>query len=192
MHGAGLSGIVATALMVLRFILAFIFIRAGITKLSDLADFRTAVTNYQILPDRLTGAAALAVPAVEVGAGTLLVLGVLPGITAACLAALLVTFSVAIIINLARGRVFDCGCGGTAPRTISWRHVAVNALLAAGAVALALAPPPGPGLLAGPAGVFAVHLPHGAAVPAALTAALALVLASVVRAAAEVRRTLRS
>jgi uncharacterized membrane protein YphA (DoxX/SURF4 family) len=192
MHGAGLSGIVASALLVLRFVLALVFIRAGIIKLSDLADFRTAVTNYQILPGRLTGAAALAVPAVEAGAGTLLVLGVLPSITAACLAALLVTFSVAIIINLARGREFDCGCGGTAPQTISWRHVAVNVLLAATAVALALAPPAGPGLLAGPGGVFAVRLPHAAGVPAVLTAALLLVLASTVRAAAEVRRTLRS
>lgn len=191
MHNADLAGITASGLLALRCILAFIFIRAGVTKLSDLADFRTAVTNYEIVPPALTGALALGVPAVEVAAGLLLLLGVLPGVVAALLALLLVSFSVAIIINLARGRVFDCGCGGTAPSLIGWRHVTVNGLLAAAAVAITLAPQSGPVLLAGPSGAFSASLPHGAGTPVILAAVLGLVVASTLRAAFTVHRTLR-
>jgi uncharacterized membrane protein YphA (DoxX/SURF4 family) len=192
MQDASLPGIAALALLALRFILALVFIRAGIVKLSGLADFRAAVKNYQILPARLTGAAALGVPAVEVGAGTLLLLGVLPGITAGCLAALLVVFSVAIAVNLARGRVFDCGCDGAAPQQISWRHVAVNVLLAGAAAAMTLAPPSGFGLLAGPGGVFSPSLPRGAVVPVMLTVTLVVLMARTLRAALTARRALRS
>jgi uncharacterized membrane protein YphA (DoxX/SURF4 family) len=191
MQGASLPGIAALALLALRFVLALVFIRAGVVKLSGLADFRAAVRNYQILPARLTGAAALGVPAAEVGAGTLLLLGVYPGITAACLAVLLAVFSVAIAVNLARGRVFDCGCGGTAPQRISWRHVAVNALLAAAAAAMTLAPPSGFALLAGPDGVFSPHLPRGAVVPVALTVTLGVLMTRTLRAARTAHRALR-
>jgi uncharacterized membrane protein YphA (DoxX/SURF4 family) len=183
MQGANLPGIAALVTLAARFVLAFIFLRAGIAKLSDLSDFRTAVANYQILPARLNGTAARAVPVAELTAGLLLLLGVLPGITAAFLAALLAIFSVAIIINLARGRVFDCGCGGTAPRQISWRHVAVNLALAASAVAVALAPPAALDAVAGPAGAFSVSLPHGSGIPVLLTVSLGLVMASMFRAA---------
>jgi uncharacterized membrane protein YphA (DoxX/SURF4 family) len=190
MQDASLPGIAALALLAVRFILALVFIRAGIVKLSGLADFRVAIKNYQLLPAGLTGVAALGVPAAEVSAGTLLLLGIFPGITAACLAVLLVIFSVAIAINLARGRVFDCGCGGTAPQQISWRHVAVNMLLAAAAAGMTLAPPSGFGLLAGPGGVFSPRLPHGAGVPAMLAAVLVVLLASTLRAAVAARRAL--
>jgi uncharacterized membrane protein YphA (DoxX/SURF4 family) len=183
MQGASLPGIAALGVLAVRFVLAFIFIRAGIAKLSDLPDFRIAVANYKILPARLNGAVACGVPAMEVTAGVLLLLGVLPGITAAFLAALLTIFSVGIIINLARGRVFDCGCGGSAPQKISWRHVAVNLALAAFAVAVTLAPPSGLTLLAGPAGAFSISPPHGSGLPALLAVTLGLVMASTLRAA---------
>ena len=58
-------------------------------------------------------------------------------------ASALFAFSVAVIVNLCRGRTIECGCfGGSAPRQITWRLVATDAVLGAGSIAVAVAPPP--------------------------------------------------
>lgn len=193
MDRTGFAGIAAAILLVMRFYLAVVFLRAGTVKLADRREFRSAVANYEILPAGLVGAAAVTVPAVEVAAGTLLLLGVLPGVVAAVLAALLLAFAAGIAVNLARGRVFDCGCdtGSAAPQTISWGHVTVDALLAAGAVALCLAPPRDLALLPGPGGAFAVGVPGGSTLPVLLAAALVFLVARVLGQAAAARRQLR-
>jgi uncharacterized membrane protein YphA (DoxX/SURF4 family) len=190
-HSAGLGGTVAVALLALRFMLAGLFIRAGIVKLADITDFRLAVGNYQIVPVNLVKAAAVGVPLVEVAAGGLLMLGIFSGVVCFLLAALLAGFTAVIAVNLARGRVFDCGCGGTAPRKISWRHVISNMLLAAFAVAIALAPPSALTIFPGPGGMFSVNIPPGAGVPAVLATALGLVMAIVLSAAMAARSLLQ-
>jgi uncharacterized membrane protein YphA (DoxX/SURF4 family) len=193
MDDAGLAGVAAVTLLVIRFYLAIVFIRAGLTKLADLAEFRLAVTNYKILPASLANMAAVAVPVAEVTAGLLLLLGVLPGIVAAILALLLVCFSAAIGVNLARGRVFDCGCGGSsAPQLISWRHVVVNLMLAALAVLISIAPPAGFDLLHGPHGVFSIGIPAGSRIPIVLAAVLGFMTVRMLGAAVAVRRALRA
>jgi uncharacterized membrane protein YphA (DoxX/SURF4 family) len=178
---AGLAA--ACALLALRLIVGGLFLRAGAAKLADRADFRRAVRNYEIVPPRLVRATAAAVPAAEVTAGGLLLLGLATSIASWVVAALLAGFSAAIAVNLSRGRVFDCGCGGTAPRTISWRHVASNSLLAASAVAVAVAPPPALALCTGPGWVFSLTMPRGSGVPVVLAAALGVVTVVLLRAA---------
>jgi uncharacterized membrane protein YphA (DoxX/SURF4 family) len=190
-HNAGFLAITASALLAARIVIAITFIRAGIIKLMDLADFRLAITNYEIVPAGMVKIVALAVPAVEVTAGLLLLFGVLPGVVAALLATLLAAFSVAMIINLARGREFDCGCGGTAPQVISWRHVARNAALATCLAVVALFPLSVLLLAAGPEGPFPVHAPQGAGIPVLLTSLLCLLLASLLRIALTVLRSLQ-
>jgi uncharacterized membrane protein YphA (DoxX/SURF4 family) len=183
----------AAILLVLRFIIAGIFIRAGAIKLASLKEFRLAVTNYEIVPANLAGAAAVIVAAVEVIAGLLLLLGVLPGVVAAVLAALLVCFSAAITVNLARGRVFDCGCdGSTTPQTISWGHVRADLLLAAAAAAISVAPPAGLGLLHGPGGVFRIGIPGGSGGPVLLAAALSFLTTRLIGAGLAARRLMRT
>jgi hypothetical protein len=52
----GIAGVVATTLLITRFAMAVISIRAGTVKLANLREFRLAVANHQILPlssDRL-------------------------------------------------------------------------------------------------------------------------------------------
>jgi uncharacterized membrane protein YphA (DoxX/SURF4 family) len=193
MHSAGLAGVAAAILLVCRFVIAGIFIRAGLIKLANLSEFRLAVMNYQIVPVRLVSGTAIAVAAVEAGAGLLLLLGVVPMIVAAALAALLLCFSAAITVNLARGRVFDCGCdsSGIAPQTISWAHVGTNVVLAGVAVVISIAPPAGLALLPGPAGVLSIGIPAGSDVPILLTAALAILLTRVLGAAVAARRLIR-
>lgn len=175
-------------LLAARCLIAGVFLRAGFAKVTDLGDFRSAVANYRLLPPALVPAVALSLPFAELTAAVLLVLGILPGIVAAVLAALLLCFAAAIAINLARGRTFDCGCAGSAPRTINWSHVASNVCLAAVAVALALAPPATLALWPGTSGAFSVATPRGDATPIVLAVVAALVTVAVLRRAADVRK----
>src|ERR1700733_8085926 len=112
MHYSAPMVVTAVFLAGMRLVIAGVFIRAGIVKLVRPGRFRRAVANYDIVPAALVGVTAGSVPVVEAAAGLLLLLGVLPGVVAAILAALLVCFAAVITVNLARGRVFDCGCGG--------------------------------------------------------------------------------
>jgi uncharacterized membrane protein YphA (DoxX/SURF4 family) len=184
----GIGLIAAALLLVTRFAMAAIFIRAGTVKLASLREFRLAVANYEILPLSLVPAVAVSVAAGEVAGGVLLLLGVAPGPASAVLAGLLVCFSAAIGVNLTRGRIFDCGCGGrTVPQLISWRHVAVNVVLAVLAAGVAIAPPVGLELLPGPRGVFSVALPAGSGIPLLLATVLCLLTARMLAAALAIR-----
>jgi uncharacterized membrane protein YphA (DoxX/SURF4 family) len=169
-----------------RFIVALIFLRTGAAKIADRLDFRVAVANYQILPGFLTGPVAAVLPWAEIAVGTLLAAGVLTSPAAAVLALLLTAFSIGIAINLARGREFSCGCTGTAPSMISWRHIAVNTVIAAIALAVALAPPAALAVWPGVPAAFPVGMPAADAVPVLLTVVLGFALAAVLRVAGRI------
>lgn len=194
MHDTGLAAVVAAILLITRLLIAVLFIRAALAKLTDIPGFREAVTGYEIVPTALTGVAAFGLLTVEAVAGLLLLLGVVPVVTSAALAALLTGFSAAIAVNLARGRIFDCGCGGTsaAPRLISWRHVVVNLLLAGAAAAVSVAPPAGLSLLPGPGGMVSIGIPGGSRFPILLTAVAGFLITRVLGAALTVRGSLRA
>jgi hypothetical protein len=99
----------------LRGLLSFVLLRAAWHKGRDLPAFRRALADYALLPRRAVPAAALALLACEATTATAL-WGPTTGTTAAWAAAgLLVLYSAAIAINLARGRGrIDCGCSGPA------------------------------------------------------------------------------
>jgi len=176
----------AVVLLVSRCVIVAVFLRAGLAKIVDLADFRSAVLNYRLLPSALVPAVAFGLPFAEVAAAVLLAAGILPGPVAALLAVLLVAFAAAIAVNLAHGRVFDCGCAGAAPQTISWKHVASDAVLAGLAVMIALAPPRTLAVWPGPAGPFSVATPRADAVPLVLACVMGLAVVTVLRRAAAV------
>ena len=119
--------------------LAILFAAAAVHKGRDLAGFIRTVAGYRILPDALPPilgpalvaaegllAVGIAVPRFDPagGAGAILLLGV---------------YSIAIAINLARGRRdIDCGCLGPAGRQpLSGWLLARNAVLIAGGFVLA-------------------------------------------------------
>src|SRR5919198_1431753 len=101
-----------------------------------------AVRNYRLVPERAGELIGRTLPAVEVAAGALLAVGLGVRPVAALLALFLVAFSVAVAVNLLRGRTIDCGCfGPVAERRITWLTVARNAILvAAAAVVVAEGP----------------------------------------------------
>lgn len=110
-----------------RFVLATVFLLAGLAKLGDRRGFADAVAGYGLLPARLTGPVARAVPPVEIAAALLLAAGVATRAVAAALAALLVVFAAAVAVNLARGRRMSCACFGTSvEQDLTWFTVLRN------------------------------------------------------------------
>jgi Methylamine utilisation protein MauE len=103
-----------------RLTLAVLFAAAGLSKLWHPAAYRTAIAAYALLPAPVVAPAAILLAAAEVAAAVLLLWPAGAVIGAALLWALLLLFSVAIGINLRRGRTdIDCGCWmfGTRPET---------------------------------------------------------------------------
>jgi uncharacterized membrane protein YphA (DoxX/SURF4 family) len=90
--------------------LGAIFIAAALPKITDPPSFAHMIYNYRILPGSLINIASLTMPWVELLAGLALVLGVWKRPARWIVTALLVSFIIAIAINLARNNAIDCGC----------------------------------------------------------------------------------
>ncbi len=92
--------------------LGLMFLLAAYHKLSNGADFRVTLLEYQLLPHWLAMPASRIIPVFEIllGGSWLLPL-TSQSTTAIASAGLLGAYALAIAINLYRGRVhFDCGC----------------------------------------------------------------------------------
>jgi uncharacterized membrane protein YphA (DoxX/SURF4 family) len=122
--------------------IALLFLAAGIAQWRHRALLPGIIANYRLLPRRLVGPSAIALPAVEVATGAALLIGLHPLATSTAMA-LLLLFAGAMAINIMRGRAhIDCGCGhGALRHPIGWSLVARNVALAA-MLALALLPGP--------------------------------------------------
>jgi uncharacterized membrane protein YphA (DoxX/SURF4 family) len=123
-------------------LLSSLFLTAGVAKLARGREVEQAVRNYELLPARLVQPLARILGPAEVAGGILLGVGLATPAVAALLAALLATFTAAVVVNLLRGRDIDCGCFGlVAERRIGWPTVLRNAALAGCAVAVAAVVP---------------------------------------------------
>jgi uncharacterized membrane protein YphA (DoxX/SURF4 family) len=132
----------ASAAVASRFALAIVFLLAGVAKLPRRREFTEAVLGYDLVAPRIGRLVGSWLPAVELGAAILLILGLATEVVAGLIGALLAGFSVAIVVNLVRGRSIDCGCYGVvAERRITWLTVARNAvLIAMAALVVTVAP----------------------------------------------------
>jgi uncharacterized membrane protein YphA (DoxX/SURF4 family) len=100
-------------LLISRLLLGFIFIYAGMEKISDPGSFAVSINNYKLLPLSIINIAALILPWIEVTAGLLLIFGIVIKENAVIITSLLIIFFIAISISLFRGLNIDCGCFGT-------------------------------------------------------------------------------
>jgi hypothetical protein len=99
------------------FALALIFSASGAMKLRDLEMFEASLANYRLAPTWMEKPLAFLLPIAECVAAAGMLLTATRTIAASMVLALLMTFSGAIAINLARGRRnIDCGCFGPALR----------------------------------------------------------------------------
>lgn len=118
--------------LALRAAFALLMATTAWHKLRDLAQFRAALTGYEILPPAVVANVAPMVAVLEMTLAVALWLGVAVAPAGVATALLLLTYAAAISINIGRGRVeIDCGCMGPASRVpLSHRLVVRNLLLA--------------------------------------------------------------
>ena len=93
--------------------LALVFGASAMIKFVDFTEFRGALENYRIVPERLSLPAAVIVPVSELVAAIGLLVPRFQVTAAMLLIFVLVIFTAAIGINMMRGRLYiDCGCFG--------------------------------------------------------------------------------
>jgi len=93
-----------------RLLLGGIFLYAACPKLLHPAEFALLVNGYRLLHPDLVNLAGITLPWVELIAGALLVLGVLPQSAALVAGGLLVAFIGGGFLALMRGLQIECGC----------------------------------------------------------------------------------
>jgi putative oxidoreductase len=90
--------------------LGIFFVAASLPKIVDPPSFAHMIHNYRIVPGALVNLMALTMPWVELLCGLALILGIWTATARTLIAALLVTFIIAISTNLLRANAIDCGC----------------------------------------------------------------------------------
>jgi hypothetical protein len=129
--------------LTLALLLAGILATAAVSKLIAPGAFAGVVRNYRLLPEKLAGLFAAALPVVELAVASALLVPASRPMAALAAAALLLLFAAAMAINLRRGRHdIDCGCFvGLMRQRIDWALVHRNLVLATGGAVLALGEP---------------------------------------------------
>lgn len=136
-------------LLILRVVLAGIFLYMGVQKVQHPVEFLKAVRMYKMLPEEpaiLLNSVAIVLPWLEVVAGVALLLGVWVRGSGALMALMLMVFTPAIFLRALtiHSEVgtpffeikFDCGCG--AGEVIVWKKLLENFGLLALAIIVAL------------------------------------------------------
>jgi uncharacterized membrane protein YphA (DoxX/SURF4 family) len=109
-----------------RLYLGVIFLLACWHKLQEPAAFALDIATYQILPLGLVNLLAIVLPWVELAAGLMLLVGFRTRAAALLVAGMMIMFTVAIAIAVAKGLDMSCGCfasQGAAEDPISWRTI---------------------------------------------------------------------
>lgn len=99
-----------TLLLLSRLLLGATLLWAGGAKLPEPALFAQTVRAYEVLPLPLIHPFAIVVPWIEVTAGLCLLLGFWTRSSALAALLLLLSFAVALGVNLHRGADLSCGC----------------------------------------------------------------------------------
>ena len=112
---------------VLRLVLAGILFWSGLAKLLETDQARReAILAYRVFPPSWVDFLGWALPAVEVGLGALLLLGLFTRFAAICTALLMLGFIVGISSVWIRGYSIDCGCfgggGNVSEEGKAWRY----------------------------------------------------------------------
>ena len=98
-------------LLLIRLLLALVFVVAGLAKLADLAGSRQALRDFGV-PARLANLFGILLPTLELAVAVTLIPSATAGLGAVGALALLLVFVAGIGYNLARGRTPDCHCFG--------------------------------------------------------------------------------
>jgi putative oxidoreductase len=110
-----------------QIILGTLFLLASLAKIVDVTSLASQVHNFRLLPFWSEHLVAMTLPWIELVAGLALVLGIRPRAGAWVAGALLAGFTIGIVLAMARGLNFACGCFGTADGTrVGWIKLGEN------------------------------------------------------------------
>jgi putative oxidoreductase len=124
-----------------QIILGLLFLLASLAKIVDVTSLASQVHNFRLLPFWSEHLVAMTLPWIELVAGLALVLGIRARAGAWLLGVLLVGFTIGIVLAMARGLNFECGCFGTADGTrVGWTKLGENLGMLALAVVGSLRP----------------------------------------------------
>ncbi len=123
-----------------RFVLAGVWLWAGLSKAADPTMAVIAVRAYEIVPENFVKPVAWGLPFIEIGLAALLALGVATRIAAVLSLAFLLTFIGGVGSAWARGLQIACGCfgGGGADPSATWRTYGLEIARDAGFAAMAV------------------------------------------------------
>jgi putative oxidoreductase len=108
-------------------VLGLLFLAAALAKIVDPASLAREVHNFRLVPFWSEHLVAITLPWVELVAGLALVLGIRARAGAWLTGALLVGFTIGVVLAMARGLNFECGCFGTAGGTrVGWAKLGEN------------------------------------------------------------------
>ncbi|HCF57503.1 MAG TPA: DoxX family protein [Myxococcales bacterium] len=114
-----------------RVYLAAIFLLACYHKILDPHAFALDVATYQILPLALVNLMAIVLPWIELATGVMLLVGLRTRPAALLIAGMMVVFTMALSIALAKGLDMSCGCfasQGADEDPISWTTLVRDAV----------------------------------------------------------------
>lgn len=117
-----------------------LFLYSAIQKILHFSPFTRSVEGYQLLPRYLVVPLSIFIILSEIGvAGSFLSIPTQAGLFLALF--LLISFSVAILVNLLRGKkTIDCGCFGHSKEAYSWMILLRNIILCGILVLLSFLP----------------------------------------------------
>jgi putative oxidoreductase len=110
----------------IRVYLAAVFLAACYHKLWEPGSFALDIATYQILPLYLINLMAIVLPWIELVAGVMLLLAFRTRAAALLVSGMMLMFTIAISIAVAKGLDMSCGCfaaQGATDDPISWRTV---------------------------------------------------------------------
>ena len=107
-----IGGVISSVIACCMFAL---FATAGIHKLNDRQSFLASLNDYRLVPPLMIPLLSVIVPVFEICLAMLWIFQLLQPVTAILSAVLLCVYTLAIAINLVRGRThIDCGCNFSA------------------------------------------------------------------------------
>lgn len=116
--------------------LAAVFAYAAVVKIADLETFARAIENYRLLPPAWSGAAAVLLPWLELGAAFALLAPGWRRAGALLALGLALVFCIAVGSAWVRGLDINCGCFGAGSGKADWGELLLNAALMAAAVSV--------------------------------------------------------
>jgi putative oxidoreductase len=123
-------------ILLIRWLLAIVFLYAGVIKVFDPAAFAGDVANYRMLPFWGVNLLAVVLPVLEVLCGLLLIFGKWLRGVSLILIVLNAVFIVAIGSAVVRGLDISCGCFGTEAVRVGVKRIIEDVFYMAAAVSI--------------------------------------------------------